>query len=83
MNGHANCILAVCCPPGSDNQRAALAEEMAIALSNPPSSESAVIISREKWDRIAGWVLKNFDLAPAGSLQPFKDAIAKLARENS
>jgi hypothetical protein len=72
MNGHANCILAVCCPPDSDGQRKALAEEMASSLSTA---------SGETYEDIARWILDNFDLAPKGSLQTFKDEIARLARE--
>lgn len=70
-NGHANCVLAVCCPPKSREQKNALAQMMAEALRGT-----------EDYSAIAGWVVDNFDLAPSGTLQPFKDAVAKLAREN-
>lgn len=71
MNGRANCVLAVCCPPGSARQRAALADEM-IAGTGCDKAEAA---------RMAEWVIGTFDLAPAGTLQAFKDSVAKLARE--
>lgn len=71
-NGHANCIFAVCCPPESEARVKALAEEMAEQV-----REGAV----GSYEDIARWVLKNYDLAPPGSLQAFKDEIARLARE--
>lgn len=71
-NGHGNCIFAVCCPPGSEAQTEALAGEMAKAL---PFLHPASL--RET----AAWVLKTYDLAPAGTLQSFKDAIRDYARE--
>lgn len=72
MNGHINCLLAVCCPPDSEGQLHALAEEIAAGIEweKAPNPEA-----------VAAWVLKNFDLAPKGTLQPFKDAIRDLARE--
>lgn len=73
MNGHANCIYAVCCPPDSDGQIQALANEISAAFPVLAPESSPVAI--------AAWVLKNFDLAPKGSLQSFKDAIRDLARE--
>lgn len=77
MNGHVNCILAVCCPPDSDGQREALAEEIKKYF-GWDDSMTAYQVSP---DVIAGFVLENFDLAPKGSLQAFKDAIRDLARE--
>lgn len=71
MNGEANCILAVCCPPGSEAQSKALARELV----------KDGVCDKEYAPTVAKWLLKHFDLAPAGTLQPFKDAIAKLARE--
>lgn len=71
-NGHANCILGVCCPPRSTKQKQALAEEMAKALSG----------TTESYEDIAAWMVNNFDLAPPGSLTAFKTEIARLAREN-
>lgn len=72
MNGHANCILAVCCPPESEARVKALAEEMAGALSKPAG---------DTYEDIARWMLDNFDLAPKGTLQPLKDAVRDYARE--
>lgn len=71
-NGHANCILAVCCPPSSEEQKIALATEM---------SENLGLTPKYHYET-ASWIIDNFDLAPKGSLQQFKDSIAKLAREN-
>lgn len=69
MNGHANCIYEICCPPRSQGAQKALAEEMAKGSGG------------ERYEDIACWVLENFDLAPKGSLQPLKDAVRDYARE--
>lgn len=79
-NGQRNCILWICCPPGSDESVKALAEEMAGELSLPCSGPLASA-KGESYEDIARWVLENFDLAPKGSLQAFKDAIRDHARE--
>jgi hypothetical protein len=79
MNGHANCIYAICCPPRSPQQKEALAIQMEKALS---FGSSSAIERRKISGAVAEWILENFDLAPVGALQPFKDAIARLAREN-
>ena len=71
MNGHACCILGVCCPPGGTAQLDALATAMASDLGVQP----------EEVRRHARWILQRFDLAPAGSLAQFKDAIATHARK--
>lgn len=79
MNGQANCILGVCCPPGSETQAKALAAEMeagGMMQALPEEQRRVGLLS------VARWVLKNFDLAPPGSLQAFKDEVARLAREN-
>ena len=70
--GQRNCILEICCPPRSEGAVDALAEEMAGAFPTWPGTSPAAI---------AAWVLKNFDLAPKGSLQAFKDSIRDYARE--
>lgn len=71
-NGHANCALAVCCPPKSRQQKRALAATMAESMGGNP----------DDYQQYADWVVENFDLAPSGSLQEFKNIIARLAREN-
>ena len=73
MSSHQrNCILWICCPPYSEESVKALAYEMA---------EMKLEGFTGDYENIARWVMKNFDLAPAGSLQAFKDEIARLARE--
>lgn len=72
-NGHGNCIFAVCCPPESEEQITALAEEMTKGLD--PDTRVA------SFENIARWVLATYDLAPKGSLQAFKDSIRDYARE--
>lgn len=71
MNGLGNCIYEICCPPRSEGAVKALAEEMAGALK----------AGGESYEDTARWVLDNFDLAPKGSLQAFKDSVRDLARE--
>lgn len=72
MNGHVCCILGVCCPAQSQEQRKALAEEMVNDLGCDPAEAR----------KIADWVIDNFDLAPVGSLATYRDAIVKLAKAN-
>lgn len=67
MDPILNCILAVCCPPLSAGQHEALSKFL---------TERGI----ENSNDVAAVILKHFDLAPQGSLQPFKDAIAALAR---
>lgn len=71
MNGHACCILGVCCPPGSAAQRSALADEL-VKDGIVPSGDAMAV---------ATWVLQQFDLAPAGSLASLKSAVAEMARK--
>ena len=64
-----NCACGVCCDPLSENQHKALASIFEGGGMEPKAAMQAAEI-----------VLEHFDLAPQGTLQPFKDAIAKLAR---
>ena len=64
-----NCVLAVCCPPLSASQQDALARLLVQDGLDPTSAAHA-----------AKAILQRFDLAPAGTLQAFKDAIAEEAR---
>ena len=69
MNGRANCILQVCCRQA--DAEVALADQMVEDLS----------ADTHEAKKYAKWMHANFDLAPKGTLQSFKDAIATLARE--
>ena len=71
MNGHANCILAVCCPPGSEAQRTALTKALMTAAKLDETAAR----------KTAEWLVATFDFAPAGSLQVLKNEVARLARE--
>ena len=64
------CILGICCPPLSGKQSKTLADELIKELDCEPAEAN----------RIAAWVLHKFDLAPAGTLAPFKDAIVQAAK---
>jgi hypothetical protein len=64
-----NCILAVCCPPLSEQQVAALARVL--------TQEG---VSADAAETCAKVILSKFDLAPVGTLQAFKAAIADEAR---
>ena len=69
MNGRANCLLQVCCD--APKAKKALADQI----------EEDLGCDKKESHKHATWILENFDLAPKGTLQPFKDAIATLARE--
>ena len=71
-NGLRNCAYSVCCPNASEQQAAAVLGMMKHALGESEYTAKEAI----------AWVVKNFDLAPPGSLVQFKAEIAKLAREN-
>ncbi len=66
------CILGVCCPPGSEKQREALASALQL-------SESASVVAEAR--TYADYILDNFDLAPKGSLVELIAAIAKHSPE--
>jgi hypothetical protein len=70
-----NCLLGICCPPGSPEAKAALATEIVTGLElDKPSEEVA--------EEIARWLLDNYDLAPHGSLRQLFADVAAFAREN-
>lgn len=71
MNGEVCCILGVCCPPQSAKQVNALAKEM---MKDVGCSEAVAI-------QAATWVVKNFDLAPAGSLDVLRSTFVHHARK--
>jgi len=79
MSDPVCCILAVCCPGGSDRQRQALADALEMASLDEPNGIGARSIER----RYADWVLDHFDLAPKGTLDPLKEEIARMAKGNS
>lgn len=76
--GQRNCILGICCPPGSEQSVKALAEEIEKVFGWPSHKDEK---SEGNAHAVAAWVLENFDLAPKGSLQAFKDAVRDHARE--
>ncbi len=71
MNGGANCVLEICCPPGSQASRETFAKEAAHATG----------VDAEYCAKFAAFVFDNYDLAPKGSLGVFKAEVARLARE--
>jgi len=68
MSDPACCILAICCPGGSEAQRKSLAEAMSV--------NGDLALAR----RHADWILDNFDLAPKDSLISLKGSIAQIVR---
>lgn len=66
FNGRACCLLGICCTPGSAEQSAVLAKALV---------EDGVCSENPEAERVSAWVLKHFDLAPAGTLTEFKHAI--------
>jgi len=73
MSDPVCCILAVCCPGGSERQREALATEIERALEETPEGAR----------KYANWLLDTFDLAPRGTLGDFVSAVARLAKANA
>lgn len=69
MNGEANCVLEICCPP--DASKDALAREL-MAHCDIPQNHA---------DRVAAHIKDHYDLAPNGSLKELYKQIARLARE--
>jgi len=65
----ACCILQICCPP----------PEAAATLAAAMMKDG---IDEEYARQCAKWIYKHFDLAPHGTLQPFKDAIAKAVKDH-
>lgn len=65
-NGTVCCLLSVCCPAGSQEQLDAFIKEM---------EHDGVKIAPEQAAEVAKWIVNNFDLAPAGTLAPYRDAI--------
>lgn len=74
MSDPVCCILAVCCPGGSERQRETLAEGLIAAgdYIEPKAARAC-----------ADWILDHFDLAPKDSLAAFKGEIVRLAKGNS
>ena len=70
-DGRLNCLLEVCCRSAEAEQ--ALADQIAEDLACDPAEAK----------KHAAWIREHFDLAPKGTLTAFKNAIAKLARENT
>ena len=85
MNGRANCILEICCEPGSAQQRAALTDEIlhskCLDLANGAGGLASKLDRDVVAESVATWIAETFDLAPKGSLVQFKQTIARLARE--
>ena len=76
MSDPVCCILAVCCPGGSDRQRQALSTALEAIAQDHPDGVGARTIERA----YADWILDHFDLAPKGTLDPLKEEIARLAK---
>jgi hypothetical protein len=68
----ACCALGICCPAASTPQRQALATMIKDALG----------LEEDYCEQVAAWMLETFDLAPLGTLQALKDAIATMARRH-
>jgi len=74
MNGNANCIFEVCCPPGVDG----VAQESAVrALADEFMKEFKDKLSWEDAIKYSRAMYKHFDLAPRGSLREFKKQIVE------
>lgn len=69
-NGKVCCALGVCCKSAAE-QEDALVEEMTHGLG----------CDHDEARRHARWMLKEYDLAPAGTLRPLIRAVAEMARK--
>lgn len=67
-NGQVCCILGVCCRRAE--QEAAIAQAMVTEIGCSPEDAS----------KHAHWLMANFDLAPAGSLESLKSALVTVIR---
>ena len=74
-NGQACCILGVCCRSGSVEQREALAKALSEVLRDAPGGLGERSLERT----FADYIIDNFDLAPQGSLEALKQAVAQMA----
>lgn len=70
MDPILNCLTGTCCPPA---QRRIV---MTKALMEYCQCDHATA------EKVGGWILDTFDLAPAGKLLPLIQEIARLARNN-
>lgn len=70
-NGHACCILGVCCDARSVEQSDALVQEMV----------NAGLADEATAQPIAAWILSEYDLAPVGTLDLLKKELAKIVRK--
>lgn len=66
------CILLVCC--GGHGERRAKA-----ALSTKLQADAG--LDTVAADKAAAWILDTFDLAPKDALNPYREAVAEMARE--
>lgn len=74
-NGKWCCVLGVCCDPGTPEQLDAFVEEFLHDL-GAKATDTAVVRS------VGVWVLKSFDLAPKGTIEPFRQAILEQVRKS-
>lgn len=70
VEGSECCILEICC--GGSRQ----IEELAKKLNDRVDG-----INLREATRVAEYIIQMYDLAPAGTLRPFKRAIAEMARK--
>lgn len=71
----ANCLLGICCPPGSAEAKQSLTDAI-IAAKGFHGHDCEVVASA------VDWLMDNYDLAPYKSLRLLFSEIAKYAREN-
>lgn len=69
MDEYINCLLSICCPPNSVTQQSAMVKFLTKYGVDAHAAESCATV-----------LLEHFDLAEKGTLQSFKDSIARLAR---
>ncbi len=70
-----NCVLTVCCPPAEAEAALAKMIHKGVGPGNPDEDWP---ITEDTAQRVAAWMLKHFDLAEKGTLQPLKDSIVRV-----
>lgn len=81
MNGEANCILEICCPPSGVSADASVDPQAASAnavgaLAKHLAQDLA--LDADMATAVSGWIYKHFDLAERGTLQAFKASVVRI-----
>lgn len=76
MNGEANCILEVCCPP---DETGAATQNARDALATHMMHDCA--LSTYDAQKVADYIFKHFDLAERGTLRALKASVVRVSKQ--